>query len=155
MATKFKNEYFKDGEILFGVFYPTRYIIAVFDNADQAKQAVAAVTQHGCEARHATPQEALERAQEYLQQHSLVQHLQAAIASDEKAAMQQYMALAKQGRHFVDVYVPDESKVRQVEAILEALGAYDLHYYGEWDLVNLSINEPASGTSPRSPEAAG
>ncbi|HYY44744.1 MAG TPA: hypothetical protein VE975_06085 [Actinomycetota bacterium] len=55
----------------------------------------------------------------------------------------------------VDGYVPEESKVGQVEAILEALGAYDLHYYGEWDLVNLSINEPPRGTSPRSPEAAG
>jgi pantoate kinase len=155
MATKFKNEYFKDGELLFGVFYPTRYIIAVFDNRAQAEQAVAELKQHGCEARHATPQEALERAQEYLQQHSLVQHLQAAIASDEKAAMQQYMAQAKQGRHFVDVYVPEESKVGQVEAILEAHGAYDLHYYGEWDLVNLSSNEPPRGTGLSSSEAAG
>jgi hypothetical protein len=65
------------------------------------------------------------------------------------------MAQAEQGRHFVDVYVPDESKVAQVEAILEALGAYDLHYYGEWDLVDLSINEPPRGTSPSSSEAAG
>ena len=32
MPEKFKNEYFKDREILFGVFYSTRYIIAVFDN---------------------------------------------------------------------------------------------------------------------------
>ena len=32
MPGMFKNEYFKDGEILFGVFYPTRYVIAVFDN---------------------------------------------------------------------------------------------------------------------------
>ncbi len=155
MATKFKNEYFKDGEILFGVFYPTRYIIAVFDNGAQAEQAVAELKQHGCDARHATPQFAVERAHEYLHQHRLTHHLGEAIAVDESSAMREYMAQAEQGRHFVDVYVPEESKVGQVEAILEALGAYDLHYYGEWDLVNLSINEPPRGTSPRSPEAAG
>jgi hypothetical protein len=55
----------------------------------------------------------------------------------------------------VDVYVPEESKVGQVEAILEAHGAYDLHYYGEWDLVNLSSNEPPRGTGLSSSEAAG
>ncbi len=60
MAKKFKKEFFKDGEILFGVFYPTRYIIAVFENAAQAEQAVAAVTQASYEARHAMPQQALE-----------------------------------------------------------------------------------------------
>jgi hypothetical protein len=47
MAKKFKKDFFKDGEILFGVFYPTRYIITVFDTADQVEQAVAAVKQAG------------------------------------------------------------------------------------------------------------
>ena len=58
--------------------------------------------------------------------------------------MQEYIALAEQGRHFVDVYVPDESKVGQVEAILEAHEAFDMHYYGDWDLADLSSNEPTS-----------
>jgi hypothetical protein len=66
MAAKFKREFFKDGEILFGVFYPTRYIIAVFENAAQAEQAVAAVTQAGYGAWHTRPQQAFERAHEYL-----------------------------------------------------------------------------------------
>lgn len=40
----------------FGVIYPTRYIIAVFDNAAQDEHAVAAVKQAGYYARHARPQ---------------------------------------------------------------------------------------------------
>ena len=142
MATKFKNEYFKDGELLFGVFYPTRYIIAVFENAAQAEQAVAAVKQAGYEARHATPQLALERAHEYLHQRSPAQRVEGAISSDEKDAMQEYIALAEQEQHLVDVYVPQEPEVVQVEAILESHGAGHMHYYGAWDVEDLSINEP-------------
>ena len=113
------------------MFYPTRYIIAVFDNGAPAEQAVAELKQHGCDARHPMPQFAVERAHEYLHQHRLTHHLGEAIAVDESSAMREYMALGEQGRHFVDVYVPDESQVGEVEAILEAHGAYDLHYYGE------------------------
>ena len=129
--------------------------IAVFDTVAQAEQAVAVLTQHGCEARHATPQQVAERAHEFLQKRSLKQYLEATIASDEKDAIKEYVRLTEQGRHFVDVYVPDESKVAQVEAILEAHGAYNTHYYGEWDLVDLSSNELPRGTSTRSSEAAG
>jgi hypothetical protein len=142
MAKKFKKEFFKDAEILFGVFYPTRYIIAVFENADQAEQAVAAVTQAGYEARHATPQQALERAEAFLHQRSPAQRVEGAISSDEKDAMQEYIALAKKGQHLVDVYVPQEPEVAQVEAILEAHGASHIHYYGAWDVEDLSTNEP-------------
>ena len=53
----------------------------------------------------------------------------------------------------MDVYVPEESKVGEVEAILEAHGAYDLHYYGEWDLIDLSSNEPKA--SAQSEASAG
>ena len=121
MAAKFKREFFKDGEILFGVFYPTRCIIAVFETGEEAEAAVADLTKAGCEARHATPREVRERAHEYLHQHVLTHHLRAAITVDERAAMQEYIALAEQGQHFVDVYVPDVSEVGKVEAILEAL----------------------------------
>jgi intergrase/recombinase len=124
------------------VFYPTRYIIAVFDTAAQAEQAVAAVKQVRCEARHATPQQVLERAHEFLRERSPVQRLEGVIASDEKDAMKEYISLAEQGHHFVDVYVPEESEVTQVESILEAHHAHAMHYYGEWELVDLSSNEP-------------
>ncbi len=142
MARRFKKEFFKDGEIVFGVFYPTRYIIAVFDTAAQADQAVTAVKQVRCDARHATPQQVLERAHEFLRERSPVQRLEGAFSSDEKEAMRDYISLAEQGRHFVDVHVPEESEVAQVESILEAHQAHDMHYYGEWDLVDLSSNEP-------------
>ncbi len=56
--------------------------------------------------------------------------------------MQEYIALARQGQHLVDVYVLQEPEVAQVEAILEAHGAGHMHYYGAWDVEDLSINEP-------------
>jgi hypothetical protein len=114
---------------------------------------VAELKQHGYEARHATPQEVVERAHEYLHQHGLMGHLGEAIAVDESSAMRGYMALSEQGRHFVDVYVPEESQVGEVEPILEAYGAYDLHYYGESDLIDLSSNEPKA--SAQSEASAG
>jgi hypothetical protein len=64
------------------------------------------------------------------------------VPSDEKDAMQEYITLVKQGQHLVDVYVPQEPEVAQVEAILEKHGAYDMHYYGVWDVEDLSTNEP-------------
>ncbi len=150
MATKFKNEYFKDGEVVFGVFYPTRYIIAVFNTAQEAEGAVADLNQGGFEARHATPERVLERAHDFLHERSLVQHAARLIYSDEREAITNLISLAEQGKHFVDVYVPDESQVRQAEACLDAHHAEVMIYYGEWDLVNLSIDEsPRMDESPR------
>ncbi len=150
MATKFKNEYFKDGEILFGVFYPTRYIIAVFETAQQAEAAVADLNQCGFEARYATPEQVLQRANEFRQERSLAQKVAASVYSDEQQAIIDLISMARQGRHFVDVYVPDQSQVRQAEACLDAHHAEVMIYYGEWDLVNLSIEEsPRLDESPR------
>lgn len=73
---------------------------------------------------------------------SQMQRLAGAIASDEKDAIKEYVSLTEQGRHFVDVYVPEESDVAEVESILETHQAHDMHYYGEWDLVDLSSNQP-------------
>ena len=112
MATKFKNELFKDGEILFGTFYPTRYIIAVFQTAQEAEDAVADLSKTGFETRHATPQQVLERAREFRQQRSLAQKIAQSVYSDEKQTIIDLIALARDGRHFVDVYVPEESQVQ-------------------------------------------
>jgi hypothetical protein len=63
-----------------------------------------------------------------------VQHLQAAIALDEKAAMQQYMSLYVSGRAGAALrgcVCAGGAQVGQVEAILEEHVAFDLHYYGE------------------------
>ena len=51
--------------------------------------------------------------------------------------MQEYIALARQGQHLVDVYVPQEPEVAQVEAILETHGASHMHYYGARDIADL------------------
>lgn len=144
MAKKFKNEYFKDGEILFGTFYPTRYIIAVFDTAQQAESAVADLEKAGFEARHATPEQVLEREHEFLQQRSLVQKVEAAVYSDEQQSIINLTALARQGKHFVDVYVPEESDVSRVESILDAHHDIAMLYYGQWDLVDLAADKSQS-----------
>ena len=130
--------FFKDGEILFGTFYPTRYIIAVFQTAQEAEDAVADLSKTGFEARHATPQQVLERAREFRQQRSLAQKIAQSVYSDEKQTIIDLIALARDGRHFVDVYVPEESQVQQVEAILDRYHTEAMVYYGEWDLVDLS-----------------
>jgi hypothetical protein len=75
-------------------------------------------------------------------QRSPAQCVEGAISSNEKDAMQEYIALAEQGRHLVDVDVPEESEVGQVGAMLEAHGAGSMHYYGAWDVEDLSTNEP-------------
>ncbi len=143
MATKFKNEYFKHGEILFGVFYPTRYIIAVFNSEQDAKDAITDITDCGFEARYATPEQVSNRAHDFLHERSLVQHAQSLIYSDEREAITRLVSLAEQGKHFVDVYVPDQSQVQRAEACLDTHHAEMMIYYGEWDLVNLSIDDSA------------
>ena len=141
MAREFKNEVFKAGEILFGVFYPRRYIIAAFATTEQVNQVVAALQQAGFEARHWTSQQVLERHQHFQKQRSLAQRVEEALSSDEEETLNDYLALAKQGCHFVDVYVPEEAEVVQAESILKAHQAQAAHYYGEWELVDLSIDE--------------
>ena len=141
MAREFKNDVFKAGEVPFGVFYPRRYIIAAFATAEQANQAVTALQQADYEARHWTPQQILERHQHFQKQRSLAQRVEEALSSDEEETLNDYLALAKQGCHFVDVYVPEEAEVAQAESILKAHQAQAAHYYGDWELVDLSVDE--------------
>jgi hypothetical protein len=43
----FNNEVFKAGEIMFGTFYPKRYMVSAFETAQQADQAAAALKDAG------------------------------------------------------------------------------------------------------------
>ncbi len=143
VGREFKNEVFKAGEILFGTFYPKRYMVAGFDTSEQANQAVEALKQAGFEdVRHWTPAQVLERHQHFLEQRGAVQRAEGELSSEEKDALNDYLALAKQGHHFVTVYVPEESEVEQAESILESHDAHATHYYGDWQIIDLSTNEP-------------
>lgn len=145
MARAFKNEVFKAGEILFGTFYPKRYMVSAFGTAQQANQAAEALKDAGYDdVRSWVPPQVLERHEQFMQQRSPAQRVEGELSSDEKDALNDYLSLARQGHHFVTVYVPDESEVEQVESILEANGAKSTHYYGEWKLTDLSINEAGS-----------
>jgi superfamily II DNA helicase RecQ len=90
------------------------------------------------------PPQVLERHEQFLRQRSAAQRVEGELSSDEKDALNDYLALAKEGHHFVTVYVPDEADVERVESILESNGAKATHYYAEWKLTDLSINETNS-----------
>jgi superfamily II DNA helicase RecQ len=141
----FKNEVFKAGEIMFGTFYPKRYMVSAFETIQQVAQAAATLKDAGFEdVRQWIPPQVLERHAQFLRQRSAVQRVEGELSSDEEEALNDCLALAKEGHHFVTVYVPDEADVKRVQSILESNGAKATHYYGGWKLTNLSINETNS-----------
>ncbi len=117
---------------LWGVYYPTGYVVAILPDDDTARQASEALTAAGFAAddvRVHPGQEVVGRHEQFLKDRSLAQRVLAAIHSDEREALDEYIEEAREGSAFVTVHAPREDRVRQAHAVLADQGAYGMRHY--------------------------
>jgi hypothetical protein len=118
---------------MLGTYYPKDYLVAVLPDAGAAERTVAALREAGWgDAEVETwSGDVVIAMQEQRQAHrSLMERLGAALASDERMAVDQYIEEARQGRHFVTVRAPEEAQADRAAEILARHGAYGMRHYG-------------------------
>ena len=117
---------------LWGVYYPTGYVVAILPDDDTAQQASDALTAAGFAAEDVQVhpgQEVVERHERFLQDRSLAQHLMSTIQSDERDALDEYIEEAREGSAFLTVHAPEEDRVKRAHAVLADAGAYGMRHY--------------------------
>ena len=125
---------------LWGVYYPTGYVVAILPDDDGAREASEALTAAGFAAEdvrvHPGP-EVVERHEQFMQDRNLAQRALAAIHSDEREALDEYVEEAREGSAFVTVHAPQEDQVKRAHAVLADLGAYGMRHYDRATLHDL------------------
>jgi hypothetical protein len=126
---------FRDGDTVFGTFYPRHYVVASFASAQEAHGFGDEFA--GLETRVWAPAEVLARHQAYVEQANVVQKVSAMLA-EERRFLDQYLEEAEAGTHFVTVYAPEPT---QVDAVRDAVARHPVrraHYYGDLTVDELS-----------------
>ena len=125
----------------FGSYYPTGYVVAVFDQRDRAEQAAQGFRAAGGDAdqvRVFAGEEVLALDRQFRQERTLGQRLGGLFASDEGEAQQQYLEAAQRGATIVTVHAPDLAEAQRVADMLTPHGAHALHHYGPTAMTDLS-----------------
>lgn len=126
---------------LWGVYYPTGYVVAVLDDADAAAQATQSLTAAGFsdeDIRVRPAGEVLERHERTMQGRNIAERLVGAIHSDEREALDEYIAEARNGKDFVTVHAEHEEQVHKARAALVGHSAYAIRHYDKTVLHDLT-----------------
>jgi hypothetical protein len=115
---------FRGGDTMFGIFYPTGYVLSVFPDAARADRAVAALRSTAFAPGDlvvATGPEVLAYSHEMREHPGLLarfEHFVAGLYGGEGDLADELVGLAEQGHVFVAVYAPDDpATVRAAEAL--------------------------------------
>lgn len=134
------------GDMLFGTYNPTGYLIATFNNAPAAQGAYGALTQQGlAQTRVWTGEEAIAQHDALAAQRDAEWQRGSPLQANNKSGLQNYMHAAHQGGFLVTAHVPDERMVEQVRAVLATYQPHIVHYYGSVGLIDLGAQ---STTAP-------
>ncbi len=133
---------FSAGDVLFGVFYPRGYIVAVFDEADDVDKAVVELASHGIEGDDVTAwtgRSARRYIKNLRENLGVISQMAAKLplSGDEKEAADLYLKLAEEGHEFITVRVADEDQVGTIRALLAEHNAHTMRYYGDWAVTDL------------------
>lgn len=126
---------------LWGVYYPTGYVVAVLDDANAAARATESLTAAGFaddDVRVHSGGEMLERHERFMQGRNLAERVVGAIDSDEREARDEYVAEARNGKVFVTVHAEHEDRVHAAHAALVGHGAYAIRHYDKTALHDLN-----------------
>jgi hypothetical protein len=111
---------FKGGEASFGIFYPTGYVLSVFQDGAQADEAVAALGRAGFTSDDIVPgsgSDMLALSQELRAMHGLLIAFERFLSQrlgDEANAEDELVVLAGAGNAFLAVYAPDDAATARV-----------------------------------------
>lgn len=134
------------GDVMFGVFYPRRYIVAVFDDRGSAEQALIALgNQPEIEepGRLWSGEEALAYHKEHVEDRtSLIDRLAGFLVPDEAEILADYLTLARSGKVFMTVHVEGDEAIGIARRILAEHGAHTMRYYGDWTVRDLPGSKP-------------
>ena len=125
---------------LWGVYYPTGYVVAILPDDDAAREAGEALAAEGFAPAHVqahSGQEVVARHEQFQQDRNLAQRLMSSIPSHEREALDEYIEEAREGSAFVTVHAPAEDQVRRAHKVLADLGAYGMRHYDRTTLHDL------------------
>lgn len=138
------------GDMLFGTYYPTGYLIASFNNGAAAHEAHTALTQQGfAQARMWTGEEAIAQHDALAAQRNDEWQRGSSLQANNNLGLPDYMHAAHQGGFFVTVHVPNERMAEQARAVLAGYQPHIVHYYGSIGVVDLGAQSTtAPGITP-------
>jgi hypothetical protein len=125
---------------LWGVYYPTGYVVAVVPDdatAQNARDALAAAGFTSDDVRLFSGEEIVGIHERFMKDRNLAQRLVGMIDSDEREARDEYLAEARAGRCLVTVHAEQEERVKTAHAALAQHGAYAVRHYDKNTLHDL------------------
>ncbi len=127
-----------------GSVYPKDYLVAVFDDLQDAEKAVQALRDAGFGAediRLLRGQELIERFQNVEnveKKQNLLSRLASAFrGAEEGADTAAYLEEARRGHSILNVYAGKAERAEQISNILTRYHAHLIKYYGNWTITNL------------------
>jgi hypothetical protein len=124
-----------------GMYYPTHFLVAAVDDPAHAAQALTALQQAGFDeaAAEVCPgPEFLKNYRDFLDSRSLLERAEGLFPSEERTAVDEYLAEAERGASFVTVHTPERADRDRARDILLANGGHAMRYYGEHTITDLS-----------------
>jgi hypothetical protein len=129
------STFFKDGDVEFGVFYPTHYLLAIFPNladADRAKEELNRAGRVDEDVISVSGQEVVRFAEDHLLKDGLWGALMTQLSrmfGTEASYADHDLAAAKRGAAFVAVHCPTEKLKTEVWKFLEPRHPMVARYY--------------------------
>lgn len=123
-----------------GVYAPTHFVVAVFDDPATATKAQAALRTAGfadAAVELCPGAQFLHNYRDFVAHRSLAERVEGLFPSEEQAAANEYLAEAERGASFVTVHAPERADRERAHEILAAHGAHGMRYYGDRTITNL------------------
>ena len=117
-----------------GTYYPRHYVVAVVDDPAGATRALAALREAGfadAAAELCPGPEFLKNYRDFVEGRGLLQRLEGLFPSEERAAVEEYLAEAEGGASFVTVHAPERAERDRASTLLKANGGHAMRYYGD------------------------
>jgi hypothetical protein len=121
---------------------PGKHVVGVFDSLQEGEQAVQALVDAGYHAEDIAfiPSQDFPSAfQERLRKDGRFERIthQLQVTTDEGSLGELLLAAARQGSHFISIYVPQREHIDDVSGILFNHGARLVKYVGNWSIEDL------------------
>lgn len=123
-----------------GTYYPKHYVVAVVDDPAGATRAMAALREAGftdATAEICPGAEFLKNYREFVEGRGLLQRLEGLFPSEERAAVEEYLAEAERGASFVTVHAPERGERDRAANLLKTNGGHAMRYYGDNTITDL------------------
>jgi hypothetical protein len=123
------------------VFNPQGFLVAILDDADQAEQARAALTDAKFAERDLrvyTSQQILDSWEQFQAERTLAQRVAGAV-TDDPATIELYFGYARAGRSALWVHVPDEADAKRAVRALADHQVLHFRHYGHGGQQDLHI----------------